>query len=131
MICCGLDLRYWEDVKEPLQKAFLLDEGRMSINDVKDALEAQRMQLWGIHDGTLRAVMITQIINYQQLRALSVVAVAGKEMDTWLDVLIKAIEEYGAENGCHILEFTGRKGWEKVLTKLGWGNTQIRMTRSI
>lgn len=131
MICCGLDLKYWDDVKYSLQEAFENDYGRMSINDIKDAIECHKMQMWGIHDGILRAVMITEIIDYPQLRSLRVVAVAGKEMDTWLDVLLVTIEQYGAENSAHILEFTGRKGWEKVLTKHGWGNTQIVMSRTI
>lgn len=131
IVCCGLDLSMWDYVKTGLQEAFLLDVGRMSMDDVKDALENKEMQLWGIHNGKLLAVMVTQIVNYPQLRALKVVAVYGTDMDEWLDVLIKTIEEYGGENGCHLLEFTGRKGWEKTLSKLGWGNTQIMMSRSI
>lgn len=131
LVCCGLDLKYWDDIKESLQEAFTSDCGRLSMQDVKDAVKAQEMQLWGLHDGILRAVMVTQIINYPQLRAVRIIAVAGKDMELWLDTLIETVGAWGAENGAHVVEFVGRRGWEKVLTPKGFGHTQVFMTKTI
>jgi hypothetical protein len=131
LVCVGLDLRFWDDVKDALQEAFKGDCGRISIQDVKDALEAQEMQLWGLHDGVLRAVMVTEIINYPQLRAVRVIAVSGTEMEMWLDTLIDTVSQWGAEQGAHVVEFVGREGWKRVLSNKGFGHTQVLMTKPI
>jgi hypothetical protein len=131
LVCVGLDLKFWDEIKTSLQEAFNRDLGRISIQDVKDAVEAQEMQLWGLHDGVLRAVMVTKIVNYPQLRAVRIIAVAGRDMDMWLDKLIETVGQWGAEQGAHVVEFVGRKGWEKVLTSKGFGHTQVFMTKTI
>jgi hypothetical protein len=131
LVCCGLDLEFWDDVKDALQEAFDSDYGRISLDDVKDALEAQEMQLWGLHDGVLRAVMVTKISVYPQLKAVRIIAVAGNDMELWLDTLIDTVSQWGAEKGAHVVEFVGRKGWERVLSKKGFGDTQVFMTRPI
>jgi hypothetical protein len=131
MICCGLDVKHWDYVKESLESAFKLDGGRISIDDVKRLIDNKQMQLWGLHDGILRAAMVTEIINYPQMRVVRIVAVGGKDMDLWLDELINTIDAWGRENGAQAMEFVGRAGWEKVLSKKGWITPQIVMTRPI
>ena len=131
MICVGLDLKFWDDVKESIQSALKLDAGRMTLDDIKEALDERKMQLWGLHDGILRAVMVTEIINYPQMRVVRIIAVGGRDMDMWLDKLIETIEQWGAEQGAQAMEFVGRLGWQKVLSQKGWINPQIMMTRMI
>lgn len=131
MHCVGLDLKYWDNVKESIATALKLDGGRISINDIKDAVEDKEMQLWALHDGELKAVMVTEIVDYKQLRAIRIVTVSGHSMDSWLDVLIDTVSRWGAEKGAHVIEFVGRKGWEKTLTKKGFGDTQVFMTKQI
>jgi hypothetical protein len=70
-------------------------------------------------------------VDYKQLRAVRFITCTGRDMDTWLDLLIDTITQWGAEKGAHALEFVGRKGWEKELTKRGFGNTQVFMTKII
>jgi hypothetical protein len=129
MVCCGLDMKFWPDVEEVIKEAINPNPTRLSIDDIKNAVEAQEMQLWGIHDGILRAVMITEMVDYPKCRAIRIHSLAGKEMDKWLDVLIKTLEEWGKENGASLMEFTGRKGWERVLPKHGWVEPYTTMTK--
>lgn len=131
MVCVGLDLIYWHQVKDDIEKALSVDGGRLSINDMYSMIEDQTMQLWAIHDGDIHAVMTTEIVNYMQMRCVRIITVTGKDSEQWLDLLIETISGWGAENGAHAIEFVGRKGWEKVLTKRGFGNTQVFMTRPI
>jgi hypothetical protein len=131
MICCGLDLKFWDQVEPSIQEALFLDAGRISTKDIKDAIQAQEMQLWGIHDGILRAVVVTEMVDYKQMRVVRFITCTGRDMDTWLDLLIDTVSQWGAEQGAHALEFVGRKGWEKTLGKRGFGNTQVFMTKII
>ena len=123
-------MKFWPEVK-PLIEEALLGDDRLTIEEIKKELDENTMQLWGIHDGILRAVMVTTMVDYLNVRAVRVVTVTGKDCEQWLDVLIHTISEWGGEHGAHILEFTGRKGWEKVLTKYGWGDTRISMSKTI
>lgn len=131
MICVGLDLAYWPQVKDDIAEALSRDGGRLGIDDMYGFIQDQSMQLWAIHDGDIHAVMTTEIVNYMQMRAVRIVTVTGKDSEQWLDLLIETVSAWGAENGAHAVEFVGRKGWEKTLSKRGFGNTQIFMTRTI
>jgi hypothetical protein len=75
--------------------------------------------------------MVTKISVYPQLKAVRIIAVAGNDMELWLDTLIDTVSQWGAEKGAHVVEFVGRKGWERVLSKKGFGDTQVFMTRPI
>lgn len=131
MICVGLDLKYWNQVKDNIQEALSQDGGRLSIDDMHEFIKTNAMQLWAIHDGNIHAVMTTEIINYKQMRAVRIITVTGKDLEEWLDLLIETISAWGAENGATAIEFVGRKGWERVLSKRGFGNTQVFMTKTI
>jgi hypothetical protein len=131
MICCGLDLKYWDDVKDGLQLALDVDDNKYSLDDLKKAIEEKDMQLWCIHDGNLLCSFVTQIVNYPQKRILDCVALTGKNPTIWIGFLLSQMEKYGKENNCDFMQTGGRKGWEKLFKKHGWKNFHIKMSRSI
>ena len=128
MKCVGLDLTFWALIKNDLAKAI---DYRSTIDDVHQFILDGKVQLWALHDGEISAVMTTEIVCYSQIKAIRVLAVSGENMDLWLDCLIDTLSEWGKEKGAELIEFYGRKGWEKVLTTKGFGETQIFMTRRI
>jgi hypothetical protein len=129
MICCGLDMKFWPEVSGSVIRALNPNQTRLSIDDIERALQAQEMQLWGIHDGQLHAVMITELVTYPKCKAVRILTVTGEDMNAWLDVLIHTLQEWGRENGASLLEFTGRKGWERALKDHGWVEPYLTMTR--
>jgi hypothetical protein len=131
MICVGLDLKYWDDVKDEIQRALDGNGGMVYADDLLIKIKEKKVQLWGLHDGVLRAVMTTEVIEYLHYKSIRIITVTGKDLDMWLDVLIDTIGRWGKEQGAECMEFVGRKGWEKKLTEKGFGNTQIFMTKAI
>ena len=131
LVCAGLDIQFWPQVEDAVEEALAHDMGRMTVQDIKEAIEDRKMQLWGIHDGVLRAVAVTQIIDYPQLRCVRYVTLTGRDMESWLDILIETVTDWGAEQGAHATELVGRKGWEKVLSKRGFVSPQVFMTKII
>jgi len=129
VICAGLDLKYWDFIKDDIELALKHDGGRVNIDDMYKFIVNKDVQLWAIHDGDIHAVMTTQIINYPQLKVVNIFTVTGKQAETWLDLLIETVTAWAKQQGCTAMEFTGRKGWEKLLNKKGFGNTQITMTK--
>ena len=131
LICVGLDLALWPDVKGQIARAFRYNADRMSIDDIEECLHDKTMQLWGIHDGTLRCVIVTEIVTYPLARALRVITVTGDDHSKWLALGVATLTAWGQENGCTLMEMTGRRGWEKPLMQLGWQQPQIMMTKQI
>jgi hypothetical protein len=131
MICVGLDLKYWDDVKDEIQLALDGNGGMVYADDLLIKIKNKKVQLWGLHDGVLRAVMTTEVIEYLHYKSVRIITVTGKDLDAWLDVLIDTIAQWGKEQGAECMEFVGRKGWEKILSKKGFANTQIFMTKAI
>jgi len=131
MICTGLDLKYWEFVKHELDRALTSEYNRITIDDVYVMIQNKDAQLWALHNGITKAVMVTQIVEYKRLKAVKIWLVTGTELDTWLDTLIETVSAWGKENGCSVMEFTGRKGWEKVLNKKGFNDSKISMTKPL
>ena len=128
LVCVGLHLDFWPNVKDDVQRA--LDD-RTTLEHIYQKLVEKKMQLWSIHDGNIKAVMTTEIAIYDTYKAVRVVTLTGDCMDEWLDLLIDTITRWAKENGCDSFEFCGRTGWEKVLSKKGFGNKQIVMNKTI
>jgi hypothetical protein len=122
MICVGLD--DWELAKPFLQKAIVLNRGEFELDDIQQLVLDKKMQLWGIHDGELKAVMVTEIIIYPRMKRLRVVLNGGVLIDTWLDVVMDTLDRFKEAHGCKDIEILGRRGWVKKLAKYGYREYQ-------
>jgi len=131
LICVGLDIKYWDNVKDGLQLALDIDNNKFSLDDLLEAIEKHDMQLWCIHDGEIKVTFVTQILNYPQKKVLDCVALAGKDPESWIDMLLASMEKFAIENKCDLMETGGRKGWERLFKRNGWRNTHIKLSRSI
>jgi endonuclease IV len=129
MYCNGLDLQYWPLVKHEVERAFRSNHDRMDINDIELALQEKRMQLWAIHDGEIKCVFVTQIINHAKCKAIRVITVTGIDHQEWLKLGVDTLVQWGQEIGCTMLEMQGRRGWEKPLKAQGFDEPQILMTK--
>lgn len=131
MICVGLELEHWDDVKDGLQLALDIDNNKYTLDNIKNALDAQYMQLWGVHDGILRCVFVTQVVNYPNLRVLECIGLHGKDPEQWIELILESMEEYAKESNCALMETGGRRGWEKMFKQHGWGNARLKMSKRI
>lgn len=130
LICCGLELRFWPIAKEYLKPAIALN-GALDDEDVLDLIKQEHMQLWGIHDGDLKAVMVTEVVIYPKLKRLRVVLIGGHEMYLWNDVVIHTLEQFARELGAKGIEGAGRRGWVKSLEQFGFKEYATTMIKEI
>jgi len=131
LVCCGLDLAHWDEVKEGLQKALDVDHNKYTLDSLKAAIERKDMQLWCIHNGGLQAAFVTQIINFPNARVLECVALTGTNPKMWIGVLLESMHQFAQENQCDFMETGGRKGWERLFRNHGWDDFHIRMSRRV
>jgi len=120
MICCGLDLKHWPIAKEYLKPSISMNRGAFTDKDLYKLIQDRDMQLWGVHDGDLKAVFITQIVEYIRMKRLRLVLIGGHEIEEWLDMVSECMDKFAKENNCSGIELWGRKGWIKRLKPLGY-----------
>lgn len=120
MICVGLDLNCWETAREYLQQAIRLNGGALTADDVYNAIASKDMQLWGVHNGDLKSVIVTEIINYPSRKRLNIVLIGGHEIEDWESIAESTLCEFAKENMCDSLQIIGRRGWVKRMAKYGY-----------
>ena len=114
----------WEEVAPLLQPAVDRSGGRFLIEDVYHLLAIGENQLWVIfEEGKIVACCTTAFTEYPQKRMLTGQFLGGNNLKDWAPKLEQVLERWGRDHGCAGIELTGRKGWVRVLGKLGWDLT--------
>lgn len=111
--------------RELIERALAYSGGTHSFDDVKAAILSGKMQIWPAPHG----VAVTEIIVYPARKVLHIFLAAG-ELEQLLD-MIDAATAWGRSEGCQSLTMTGRKGWQRILSKHGWRERHITMERAI
>lgn len=113
-----------EDALPIMERADAYGRGHISAETILVECMARKMQLWVVgpdpHD--LKAVIVTQIIDYPERRACRYVLVAGWDSTEWLGY-DEVISVWAKEAGATIMEAVGRPGWLRPLKKAGWDST--------
>lgn len=112
-----------DELKRRLQKCLDGMGNIYTISDIVELVRSHKMQWW--QDGDL--VSITQISDFPQKRILICVATFGAWTEPAAQRLHNKITEFGRAEGCEHFITEGRKGWEKVLGKMGWKTTGITL----
>ncbi|MGI9306715.1 MAG: hypothetical protein ACR2P5_05360 [Gammaproteobacteria bacterium] len=113
-----------------LAMAIQKSNGRMSPETTYETLCAGNMRLWLIHYEGYIGALVTEIVSWPTgLKVARFVLAGGRGSKLWMQ-LLPFFEEYGRNNGCRILEISGRPGWEKRLPN-GWNKLAVEMEKDI
>ena len=103
---------YFLESEQLLLNALEYSNGTHSLEDVAMALNKDEMQFWpGIN-----TAIVTEIITYPKHKSIHVFLAAG-DMNEVVRIL-SFVEKHGKLEGCTHMTMTGRKGWEKVMSKI-------------
>ncbi len=118
----------WRSIKKILQTALPYSGDTWTLESIYKDLKDEYCQLWvAINDKyEIQAVCVTKIVIYPTGKRLSIVVVAGFNIQEWISYF-KAIERFAEDKGCDIIEFVGRPGWERMLKRKGFHKTHIVM----
>lgn len=124
-----LDL-VWPVVQPMLQRAIDYNGGDFDSDYIIHSLVQDTMQLFvGYNEKDIIYAAVTEILVYQNKKALRIVLMAGKDMDSWVDT--KLFEKFGKLEGCDRIEIVGRKGWVKKLLSKGYKQTHYIVTKEL
>ena len=101
----------WPRAEKLLAKVVKPETG-YSLDTLLTELQMHLHQLWII--GDFDAVAVTTIQQRPLHKVLWVQFIAGRNMDVWLEDWIFAQEKFARDMECAAIEFSGRKGWNKV-----------------
>jgi hypothetical protein len=95
-------------------------DGRTMV-DVLDGVINGDYLLWLVtEDSTVIAACVTEIVVYPRHKVLVLPWCGGKGMKRWLRGGFDIAERYAKDVGCSHLEIPGRRGWSRILNKMGW-----------
>jgi hypothetical protein len=94
-------------------------------DDIVNALVKGSMQLWVGE----KSAAVTEILAYPEKKVLHVF-VAGGNMNELIS-MIDSAKEWAKLQKCDSMTISGRRGWEKVLSKEGWKAKMIVMEKEL
>jgi hypothetical protein len=87
----------------------------ISVKGMIEQFASGAWQLWVIWDGSVKAVLATEIYtNVADIRVCAVRFATGEDSAQWL-CLIDDLENWARFNDCVKLDMTARKGWARKL----------------
>lgn len=113
----------WDRVSHMLKKATDLSYGRYKLRDLRARLERGDFHLWIIFDkqtNEICAAVTSSFTAYPQMQSLHGQFLGGDRIEEWRDKFCDVFDRWGRSNNCAIVEFTGRKGWSKMLEQNGY-----------
>ena len=113
----------WPHVADLLLKAILFSGGRWDIESVREDVKAGRQHLFLVYDEDkkeTKAAWTSKFVEYPGSKALHAVFIGGSGIGEWIGEVNNFIKSWAKDNDCNFVEFTGRKGWERKLKKIGW-----------
>ena len=110
----------WGRVREMLEPAVAVTNGRYTTYDVYNALQCQAMTLWIAFDQNgIHGCQVTQVTEYPSKRVLVSVFTAGKMLRAWREPMMDMLLRWAKEHSCEAIEGLGREGWVKLMEPYG------------
>lgn len=108
-----------------IENALAYAEGTHTFDDIVHMVATGRLMWWPLP----RGFMVTEIVEYPRTKHLNVF-LAGGDLDE-----IRATQEQlvlvAKLSGCTALSLSGRRGWVKALTQLGWKESHTAVVFNI
>ena len=127
-------IRYAE-IKIEIDRALAPSDGEWtSVQVVSAAIKnPDNYHIWDIiRDGKTIAIGSTRIIHYNNFTSLHIITLGGSDLYDDMPDLVTDFEKMVKEYE-HIdyLEYTGRRGFIKQLTKVGWNERYVVMRKHL
>jgi hypothetical protein len=122
---------WWATVLPWLEAVERRSKGKESVAAIRAELEQQHAQLWLWYRGELRALAITEIVQFPGAKVCRVRIVTGRDRHEWAAASLAAIERWAAAIGCSAVEPICRRGWERDLRALGYRCDHLIMQKRV
>ncbi|MHC4370303.1 MAG: hypothetical protein ACYSW8_22045 [Planctomycetota bacterium] len=111
----------WNDVRDYLEPAVEITNGRWTMEHLCAAISMGRTQLWiAFDDEEVKGAMTTELTSYPAKTVLAMHFLGGKDFDDWYSDMLRQITRYALDCGCQGIEGVARFGFWKWLQEDGF-----------
>jgi hypothetical protein len=112
----------WLQILPYIRRLTRRSEGRIAELQMLEDCISRTLQLWIAFEETegnkIYGFAMTRLPKYPTAKLTSIDYVGGEKADTWIPILLDAIESWSKELGNTGVEVIGRLGWEKFLQRV-------------
>jgi hypothetical protein len=113
----GLMPRLFPHISKAAEYTF----GRYEPEDIIDAVLDEAAHLWVvIEDDDIIGVTITRFWQYPRKKCLDMLFIGGDEGFSWKDPMLETLQRWARDNGCDIIESSGRPGFARAFKDDGY-----------
>jgi hypothetical protein len=106
----------WPTCREILKDSFRQKLHIHAVDDYLPLLLTSECQLWvASDDNEIVGAVVTSIDEGSNARVCNILSLAGKDLDSWLQLLDETLTAFAKVNDCAALEYVGRSGFSKLL----------------
>lgn len=104
-----------------LSKAAKYTFGRYEPEDIIDAVLDGEAHLWVAFDAeTVSGITVTRFWQYPRKKCLDVLFLGGEDWDSWRGDMFDTLQRWADDNGCDVIESSGRTGFARVFKSHGY-----------
>lgn len=132
-------LKRWNEIEPCITKALKHSRGEWTSTEIMREVmrDPSNFHIWDIKNSNDETVAFSssRINHYNRYKALHIITLGNTEgnpssFEEYKEIVSK-VEDKAKEAGLQRLEFTGRKGWLKVLNKLGYKPQYVTMDKEL
>ena len=130
----GLGSMLWDSFREHLELAVVQHPGESmeDIEHLRGRVRNGSAMVIQIFEGIEPvAIAVVEFLELRDGKALHVRYLSGNGMDGWLDELHAKLGEIARAYHCQWISLTGRMGWKKALSRLGYNPIAIQLRAEV
>lgn len=104
------------------------------IEDIRHELILGRQQLWIMVEKDQKkilCVVLTQLDQFPKCRVLRILYLGGEDLYPGMMKEMARLEQWALDHGATMIDFLGRKEWEKLVGKLGYKATGVVLRKEL
>lgn len=110
----------WRHIEPMIRAAVDEGPGDETVADILEKLARRDYQMWVVLlESEVAAVVVTSLRVAPRRKIVRIEYLGGQDADVWIQTLGDSLSAWAKANGCSHLEAGGRKGWMKLLKKIG------------
>ena len=108
----------WHLIHDYMEGAAKYTHGRFTVDDIKQCfINNFNQHLWIAYDDKIYGAVITEVMQYPQMKSLTMHFTGGIELPKWKDEMLSVLRSFAKDTNCQTIESFGRAGWKKVFSK--------------
>ena len=112
----------WSRIFPHLSRASEYTFGRYEPEDIFEVVVNGDAHLWIVinDEEEIIGITVTRFWQYPRKKCLDMVFIAGDEGFSWKDPMLKVLQHWAYDNGCEVIESSGRPGFSRAFKDDGY-----------